>query len=469
VYTIGEVSKIVNITANTLRYYDEIELLKPCLVQTNNQYRYYSDAQIKELSFILEMKQYGFSLEEIKTLLKDNSNQKLKPMLEVKRVELSSEIAKLKERYILLEKRISKVAQEEDLKMKGGKVLIVDDLELARNMIKNIIEKYGYTVAAEASNGEEAIAAFDAVKPDIVIMDITMPKLDGIDAAKRIMEKDKAAKIIMCSAMSQAPIILESLKLGARDFVSKPISSLRLIKALDRAIDDSCRINTERINNIAAVLERRDAEKIFARGLAQEEVDLFVLKDINKSQLLEDINNILNEVEAYSLKEYEYHTVGPLAIEKNSIEYLKDKFAVFSNSISEHFSNIYNSKCTVEMITVENITIGEFRTLVSPSSKIGILNDNISNVPIHVHTLGGWSNRNEVLKKFLHFAAKNLHKSIPGVNAEDISVSMGFHSELKENYSTILISFSIEFGGDEKGFIMVSLPNEFLCRIKNHI
>lgn len=90
-YTIGDVSKIVNISANTLRYYDEIGLLKPCMVQTNNQYRYYSDSQIKEITFILELKQYGFSLDEIKLLLQDKSNQKLKPMLEEKRVELCNE------------------------------------------------------------------------------------------------------------------------------------------------------------------------------------------------------------------------------------------------------------------------------------------------------------------------------------------------------------------------------------------
>lgn len=180
-YTIGDVSKIVNISANTLRYYDEIALLKPCMVQTNNQYRYYSDSQIKEITFILELKQYGLSLDEIKILLQDKSNQKLKPMLEEKRVELCNEIARLKERYIFLEKRIYKIDWEGERKMNDGKVLIVDDFELARKMIRNIIEEYGYTVIGEASNGEEAIEAYDILKPEIVIMDITMPKMDGID------------------------------------------------------------------------------------------------------------------------------------------------------------------------------------------------------------------------------------------------------------------------------------------------
>lgn len=65
-YTIGEISKIVNLSANTLRYYDEIGLLKPILVQNNNQYRYYSDVQIKDIICIMDLKQFGFSLDEIK-------------------------------------------------------------------------------------------------------------------------------------------------------------------------------------------------------------------------------------------------------------------------------------------------------------------------------------------------------------------------------------------------------------------
>ena len=114
-YTIGEISKIVNISANALRYYDEIGLLKPSLTKSDNQYRYYSASQIKDITFIIELKQYGFTLYEIKELMRNRNNHKLKYMLEEKRTKLHKEMKRLKENTILLEKRIFEIIKEDDL------------------------------------------------------------------------------------------------------------------------------------------------------------------------------------------------------------------------------------------------------------------------------------------------------------------------------------------------------------------
>lgn len=464
-YTIGDVLKIVNISANTLRYYDEIGLLKPCMVKIKNQYRYYSDFQIKEITFILELKQYGFSLDEIKIQLQNKSNKKLKTMLEDKRVELCKEIARLEERHIFLEKRISKIAEEDELKMKEGKVLIVDDFALARKVIRNIIEEYGNTVVGEASNGEEAIVAYDALKPELVIMDITMPKMDGIDATAKIMKKYKNARIIMCSAMSQASIILDSIKAGARDFTSKPISSLRLIQAMERGLDDNHSFKPERIDIIAAMIEKRWNEKVFSRTLKQEQIDLLIFENVNVSVSEQDeaINNIFNKIEFDSSNEQEYSISGQFTVELKTITYLKDKFSELSQESFNYFSNQFNSECTLELIKVENITMSEFRTLLTTDSDIGTIKYNISSLPIHIHVSGGFGNNKEILRELLEFTAKNLKRIILSFNTTtNMIMSLNVHEAFKENYSTILISFSIEFANEDKGFVMISLPHDFL-------
>lgn len=97
-------------------------------------------------------------------------------------------------------------------------VLITDDTAFMRMTLRNVIEKNGYEVVGEAANGEEAITLYQELKPDLVTMDITMPKVDGITAIKEIMKIDPQAKIIVCSAMGQKPMVIEALSAGARIF-----------------------------------------------------------------------------------------------------------------------------------------------------------------------------------------------------------------------------------------------------------
>ena len=114
-------------------------------------------------------------------------------------------------------------------------VLITDDTAFMRMTLKNVIQKNGYIVVGEAADGEEAVAKYLELRPDLVTMDITMPKMDGITAIKEIMRHDPNARIIVCSAMGQKPMVIEALNAGAKDFLVKPFDADRVIEALRKA------------------------------------------------------------------------------------------------------------------------------------------------------------------------------------------------------------------------------------------
>ena len=115
-------------------------------------------------------------------------------------------------------------------------ILIVDDAAFMRMMIKDILTKNGYTVAGEAENGEVAIAKYKELKPDLVLMDITMPSVDGIQALKQIKASDPGAMVIMCSAMGQQAMVIESIQAGAKDFIVKPFQAERVLEAVKKVI-----------------------------------------------------------------------------------------------------------------------------------------------------------------------------------------------------------------------------------------
>ena len=96
--------------------------------------------------------------------------------------------------------------------------------------------KNGYEVAGEAENGLKAVEKYNETKPDLVMMDITMPEMDGIQALKKIKEADPAANIIMCSAMGQQAMVIESIQSGAKDFIVKPFQADRVLEAVKKAI-----------------------------------------------------------------------------------------------------------------------------------------------------------------------------------------------------------------------------------------
>lgn len=114
-------------------------------------------------------------------------------------------------------------------------VMIVDDAAFMRMKLKDILEKNGYNVVAEAQNGVEAVEKYKIEKPNLVTMDITMPEMDGVDALKAIKAFDPAARVVMCSAMGQQGMVMDAIRSGAVDFIVKPFDSDRVIKALDKA------------------------------------------------------------------------------------------------------------------------------------------------------------------------------------------------------------------------------------------
>ncbi len=115
-------------------------------------------------------------------------------------------------------------------------ILVVDDAAFMRMMVKDVLTKNGYTVLGEAENGQKAIEKYKELNPDLVIMDITMPEVDGIQAVKEIKKIDPNAKIVMCSAMGQQAMVIESIQAGARDFIVKPFQADRVIEAVKKVL-----------------------------------------------------------------------------------------------------------------------------------------------------------------------------------------------------------------------------------------
>jgi two-component system chemotaxis response regulator CheY len=125
---------------------------------------------------------------------------------------------------------------------KGGKiimakVLIVDDASFMRMTIRKMLEAHGHSVAAEAENGIEAVKKFIEYKPDVVLLDITMPEMNGVEALKRIKELDPNARVVICSAMGQQAMVAQAIQYGAKDFIVKPFEEDRLIAAVDKIMN----------------------------------------------------------------------------------------------------------------------------------------------------------------------------------------------------------------------------------------
>lgn len=115
-------------------------------------------------------------------------------------------------------------------------ILICDDAAFMRMMIKDILTKNGYNIAGEAENGAKAVEKYNELKPDLVLMDITMPEMDGIEALKKIKAGDPNAMVIMCSAMGQQAMVIESIQSGAKDFIVKPFQQDRVLEAVRKVV-----------------------------------------------------------------------------------------------------------------------------------------------------------------------------------------------------------------------------------------
>ncbi|MCK4541028.1 MAG: response regulator [Spirochaetales bacterium] len=116
------------------------------------------------------------------------------------------------------------------------RVIIIDDLSFMRTAIREILEDAGIMVAGEAENGLAGFELYNELQPEVVLMDITMPVMDGIESLKKIREKYPDARVVMCSALGQQEYIIKSIQLGARDFIVKPFRPERIISAVQKAV-----------------------------------------------------------------------------------------------------------------------------------------------------------------------------------------------------------------------------------------
>ena len=119
------------------------------------------------------------------------------------------------------------------------KILICDDAASMRMMLKDIMKRIGYSEVYEAENGKKAIEKYIECKPDLVFMDITMPEMDGIEALKRIIANDKNAAVIMCAAIGQSPLAVETMKNGAKDVIFKPYNIERVKEIINKVFEKS--------------------------------------------------------------------------------------------------------------------------------------------------------------------------------------------------------------------------------------
>jgi len=118
-----------------------------------------------------------------------------------------------------------------------ARTLVADDASFMREMIREIIEPEGFEVVAEAGDGLDAVEAFREHSPDIVTMDIVMPKKSGIEAVKDIVAIDPGARVVMCSALGQEALVMEALKAGARDFIVKPFKPDAVLSTLRKVLE----------------------------------------------------------------------------------------------------------------------------------------------------------------------------------------------------------------------------------------
>lgn len=116
------------------------------------------------------------------------------------------------------------------------RIVIADDLSFMRMIQREILQERGYDVVAEASDGIEAVEKYRQFRPDVIILDITMPNMNGLEAMYKIFEMDSSAKIIICSALGQQRLIVEAIKAGVKDFIVKPFKPERVISSIEKAI-----------------------------------------------------------------------------------------------------------------------------------------------------------------------------------------------------------------------------------------
>jgi len=232
-------------------------------------------------------------------------------------------------------------------------ILIVDDSLVVRKKLRVILELYGHIVADEAENGLIGIRKYKELNPDIVIMDITMPVLDGIEAVKRICKININAKIIMLSAMGQQEIIVDAIKSGALNFIVKPFEPQKVIKVINQVLN---------IDQEIPMIENELIEVSTQNKEVLKRIE-FKIKD---NTFIVNINSNLKEID---MEKFEAFINGIINIEElniifnfGDIEYLAEdiieKISYFITKIKAIDGNyILNSKNTKFINYLESLNI----------------------------------------------------------------------------------------------------------------
>jgi len=118
-----------------------------------------------------------------------------------------------------------------------ARILVADDASFMRQIIREILESEGHEIVAEASDGVQAVEEWKRHQPDVVTMDIVMPRRSGIDAVRAIAAIDASARIVMCSALGQETLVTEALQAGAADFIVKPFKPDSVLETLRRVLE----------------------------------------------------------------------------------------------------------------------------------------------------------------------------------------------------------------------------------------
>jgi len=117
-----------------------------------------------------------------------------------------------------------------------GRILVVDDTMFMRTLLKNILFSGSHDIVGEAENGEQAVAQYKALKPDLVTMDIVMPKMNGIEALKAINAEDPSAKVVMCTAVGQEQMVKLAIKSGAKGYIVKPFQAPKVLEEVNNVL-----------------------------------------------------------------------------------------------------------------------------------------------------------------------------------------------------------------------------------------
>lgn len=118
-----------------------------------------------------------------------------------------------------------------------AKILIVDDSAVSRKKLRTILETANHEIVGEAGDGTEAFKKYEALSPDLVTMDITMPNADGISVLKEIMKYNPSARVVMVTALGKGETILEALNAGAKNYITKPFADDQVINSIQEALE----------------------------------------------------------------------------------------------------------------------------------------------------------------------------------------------------------------------------------------